>query len=77
MSFALARPAPPRILLVTDPAHDDDAIVRVVEACVAALPHGTFGVQLRDKLRPRASLAAFAARLRVVTRPGGGKKYRI
>ena len=77
MSVALARPAPPRILLVTDPAHDDDAIVRVVEACVAALPRGAFGVQLRDKERPRASLAAFGARLRTATRPGGEARAQL
>ena len=71
------RPFPPRILLVTDPAHDDDAIVRVVEACVAALPPGTFGVQLRDKQRGRASLAAFAARLRTATRPGGVSRAQL
>jgi thiamine-phosphate pyrophosphorylase len=77
VSLPPARSAPPRILLITDPAHEDDAIVRVVEAAVAALPHGTFAVQLRDKARPRASLAAFAARLRTVTRPGGAPRAQL
>ncbi len=62
-----------RIVLITDPSFDEDAIVRVVEACLAALPPFALAVQLRDKARDAsdASLRAFASRLRRVTRPGG------
>jgi thiamine-phosphate pyrophosphorylase len=61
----------PRIILVTDPAFGDDAIVRCVEAVARALPPGWLSVQLRDKRRPLVSLRVFASRLRLVTRAVG------
>jgi thiamine-phosphate pyrophosphorylase len=61
----------PRLILVTDPSYDDDAIVRVVEEAARELPAGAFLVQLRDKVRPRDEVAVFAARLREVTRAVG------
>ncbi len=60
----------PKIILVTDPAYDDARIVEVVEACIRALPPGTFAVQLRDKKREPAALKTFAERLREATRAG-------
>jgi thiamine-phosphate pyrophosphorylase len=61
----------PRLVLVTDPSFGDDAIVRCTEAVAAALPPGTFCVQLRDKRRPVASLRLMACRLRIVTERAG------
>lgn len=61
----------PRIVLVTDPAYGDDAIVRCVEAAARALARGALCVQLRDKRRPLVSLRVFAWRLRIVTRAAG------
>lgn len=61
----------PRVLLVTDPAFADETILRCVDAAAAALPPGAFGVQLRDKRRPVASLRMLALGLRVVTRKHG------
>ncbi len=61
----------PRIVLVTDPAYGDDAIVRCVEATARELPPGWLCVQLRDKRRAIVSLRVFASRLRVVTRGAG------
>jgi thiamine-phosphate pyrophosphorylase len=58
---------PPRFWLITDPAFGDDAIVRCVQRVGGAVPPGTFGVQLRDKVRPMTSLRLFASRLRLVT----------
>jgi thiamine-phosphate pyrophosphorylase len=60
--------ASPRVILVTDPAFGDDAIVRCVEAVGGTLPWGWLCVQLRDKQRPVVSLRVFASRLRLVTR---------
>jgi len=57
----------PPLILVTDPAFTDDRIALVVETVGRALAPGLFAVQLRDKSRPRASLEAFAERLREVT----------
>jgi thiamine-phosphate diphosphorylase len=58
----------PRIILVTDPAFGDDAIVKCAEAVACELPPGWLAVQLRDKRRPLVSLRVFASRLRLVTR---------
>jgi thiamine-phosphate pyrophosphorylase len=58
----------PRIILVTDPAFGDDAIVKCAEAAACELPAGWLAVQLRDKRRPLVSLRVFASRLRLVTR---------
>jgi thiamine-phosphate pyrophosphorylase len=63
--------ASPRVLLVTDPAFADETILRCVDAAAGALPPGAFGVQLRDKRRPVASLRMLALGLRVVTRKHG------
>ena len=69
-SHRAARPRP-RVILVTDPAFGDDAIVRCVETSARALPGGWLWVQLRDKRRARASLRVFASRLRLVTHAVG------
>ncbi len=61
----------PRIIVVTDPAFDDDRIVRCVERAGRALPPGELCVQLRDKQRQRATVQALATRLRQVTRDCG------
>jgi thiamine-phosphate pyrophosphorylase len=61
----------PRIILVTDPAFGDDAIVRCVDAVARVLPAGWLCVQLRDKHRPIVSLRVFASRLRLATRAVG------
>jgi thiamine-phosphate pyrophosphorylase len=61
----------PRIFLVTDPRFSDDDVVRVVREVGTALPPGAFGVQLRDKQRPRAAVRELAVRLRAVTRECG------
>ncbi len=61
-----------RILLVTDPAFGDDAVVRCVGAVAGAVPSGAFAVQRpRDKRRPLVSLRVFAWRLRIATRKAG------
>ncbi len=65
----------PRVVLITDSAFGDDAIVRCVEAVGAALSPGTFGVQLRDKNRPLVSLRIFASRLRLATRAMGAALF--
>ena len=57
----------PRIVLITDPAFGDDAILRCVTACARALPKGALGVQLRDKRRALPSLRVFASSLRALT----------
>ncbi len=56
------------VVLITDPAYGDEAIVRCVEAAGRALPPGALCVQLRDRRRPLISLRVFASRLRGVTR---------
>ena len=61
----------PRLLLITDPAFADETLLRCVDAAAGALPPGAFGVQLRDKRRPLASLRMLALALRVVTRKHG------
>jgi thiamine-phosphate pyrophosphorylase len=61
----------PRLILVTDPAFGDDAVVRCTEAVAAVLPRGAFCVQLRDKRRSVPSLRMLACRLRVATRKAG------
>jgi thiamine-phosphate pyrophosphorylase len=60
-----------RLLLITDPAFGDEAIVRCVKAVSKALPSGALCVQLRDKRRPIVSLRVFASCLRLVTRATG------
>jgi thiamine-phosphate pyrophosphorylase len=65
--------ARPRVLLVTDGAFGDDAIVRCVRLAARALPAGWLGVQLRDKRRPLVSLRLFALELRRVTRAVGAR----
>jgi thiamine-phosphate pyrophosphorylase len=62
---------PPVVIVVTDPAFGDDGIVRCIEASAAALPRGSFCVQLRDKRRAPVSLRMFAHQLRRVTRAVG------
>jgi thiamine-phosphate pyrophosphorylase len=61
----------PRIVLVTDPAFDDDTIVGCVEGAARALPAHALCVQLRDKGRGPRSLRLWAWRLRAVTRRVG------
>jgi thiamine-phosphate pyrophosphorylase len=61
----------PRLVLVTDPAFGDDAIVRCVEAVASALPRGAFCVQLRDRRRSISSLRLMACRLRIATQKAG------
>src|SRR5579859_6404438 len=65
--------APPRLILVTDPAFGDGPTLRVVAAVGRALPPGAFAVQLRDKTRPLPSLRMFAAELRALTRAFGAR----
>lgn len=58
----------PKLILVTDPAYPDDAILSTIAEVAAVLPAGALGVQLRDKVRPVIELRVFASRLRVLTR---------
>ena len=62
----------PKIILVTDSAYKDEHVIAVVEACVSALPAGSFAVQLRDKKKDPDKLRAFAEKLREATRPASG-----
>jgi thiamine-phosphate diphosphorylase len=64
-------PCSARIVLITDPAFGDDAIVRCVQEVAAALPSGALCVQLRDKGRALTSLRMFAWRLRIVSLKAG------
>jgi thiamine-phosphate pyrophosphorylase len=61
----------PRVLLVTDRAFGDDAIVACVRRVGRALPRGWLAVQLRDKHRPLVSLRVLAWQLRAATREVG------
>lgn len=61
----------PRLIIVTDPAYADDAILRAIEAASSVVPPGVIGVQLRDKARNVVALRVFASRLRVLTRAKG------
>jgi thiamine-phosphate pyrophosphorylase len=65
----------PRVVLITDSAFGDDAIVRCVKAAGSALLPGRFGVQLRDKSRTLVSLRIFASRLRLETRAVGAALF--
>jgi thiamine-phosphate pyrophosphorylase len=58
----------PRIVLVTDPAYGDKAVVQVILAAAEVLPIGVLAVQLRDTTRTPDVRRAFAFRLRDVTR---------
>lgn len=64
----MIRRAPPPVLIVTDATLEDVAIERVLSEALRTIARGSVWVQLRDKLREAASLAAFAARLRSLTR---------
>lgn len=59
---------PPRLFLVTDPAYTFTHIESVVSQLGAALPQGSFGVQLRDKRSARDDVRAHGDRLRELTR---------
>ncbi len=59
------------LLLVTDPAYDDELILRTVDAVGAALPRGALGVQLRDKVRSVSQVRALASKLRRTTADRG------
>ena len=61
----------PRLVLITDAAFSDEAIVRCVRSVASALPAGALCVQVRDKRRLLPSLRLFALELRRVTRDGG------
>ncbi len=61
----------PRLFLVTDPAYDDELLLRTVDAVGAALPRGALGVQLRDKLRSVPQVRMLAAKLRRTTADRG------
>jgi len=63
----------PRVMLITSPAFGDDVIARCVEAVAESLPRGDFVVQIRDKVRVKASLRLFARQLRVVTSAHGAR----
>jgi thiamine-phosphate pyrophosphorylase len=57
----------PRILLITDPAYEEDAVLRAIDEVSRAVPEGAFAVQLRDKTRPTHACADWAFRLRAWT----------
>lgn len=57
---------PPRIVLITDPAYGDRAILTTIDEVATALPPGALAVQVRDKSRPRTELAAFAASIAII-----------
>jgi len=59
------------LFLVTDPAYDDELLLRTVDAVGAALPRGALGVQLRDKLRSVPHVRTLAAKLRRTTSDRG------
>jgi thiamine-phosphate pyrophosphorylase len=61
----------PRLVLITDAAFGDEAIVRCVRSVASALPTGALCVQVRDKRRLLPSLRLFALQLRRVTHDGG------
>jgi thiamine-phosphate pyrophosphorylase len=60
-----------RVILITDPAFGDDAVLRCVRIVGASLPHRWLCIQLRDKQRSRAELRRFALQLRDVTHAVG------
>jgi thiamine-phosphate pyrophosphorylase len=62
----------PKIILVTDPTYKDERILEVVSSCTAALPPGTFAVQLRDRKKEPTALRTFAEKLRQITSPKEG-----
>lgn len=57
----------PKLFLVTDPAYTEDEVLHAVAGAGAVFARGELGVQLRDKLRTRAEVRAFAMRLRELT----------
>jgi thiamine-phosphate pyrophosphorylase len=61
----------PRVLLITDASFPDETVVQVVGEVGRALAVGTFAVQLRDTDRAPRDRAAWALRLRDVTRAVG------
>jgi thiamine-phosphate pyrophosphorylase len=58
----------PRILLITDAAFADDAVLRAIETVGEVAPPGTFAVQLRDRAKTGEERAAWARLLRERTR---------
>lgn len=61
----------PRIVLITDPRYEDDALAAKLDAALAVAPPGFVAVQLRDKARPTGKLLPLARRLRATTREHG------
>jgi thiamine-phosphate pyrophosphorylase len=61
----------PRLLLITDSSVADSVVIGAIRAVGRGVPAGFFAVQLRDKSRPAAERAAWAATLRQVTREVG------
>src|SRR5690606_29945345 len=50
----------PRIVLITDPRYEDDALAAKLDAALAVAPPGFVAVQLRDKARPTGKLLPLA-----------------
>jgi thiamine-phosphate pyrophosphorylase len=61
----------PRLIVITDPAYSDDAMIDTIERMAKVLPPGVLCVQLRDKTRPVVSLRVLASRLRILTKQHG------
>lgn len=61
----------PRIVLITDPRYEDDALVEKLDRALSIAPPGLVAVQLRDKKRETSELYAWGARLRPLCKERG------
>jgi thiamine-phosphate pyrophosphorylase len=57
---------PPDVIAITDPRWADDELVLRAEAVLAAVPRGSVGLQLRDKVRGSKAVHGLAERLRAI-----------
>jgi thiamine-phosphate pyrophosphorylase len=65
----------PDVVLITDPRWSDDELAERAGRALAAVPRGSVGIQVRDKMRPARAVMALAERLRRVCREFGAPFY--
>jgi len=63
------------VIAITDPRWSDDELATRAEAVLVAVPRGSVGLQLRDKVRQAKAVHGLAERLRAICSQNGAPLY--
>ncbi|HEX9294755.1 MAG TPA: thiamine phosphate synthase [Polyangiaceae bacterium] len=59
----------PELIAITDPSLADDRLADLTLRMLSAVPRGSVGIQVRDKVRPASAMLSLAERLHAICAP--------